>query len=441
MPAFISTITPKVQTGKFVINGSATNIGSNSSPTVVSSGSDDRFAVNYVSTEPEILFVCEYIVNDQMCGALLVWEKFYDSTHYEVFKRNVFQSDSVFERVLFLDVASLEEEKSYYVDYLKNTLGFTDLNFDNIYVFFDDVIKQDRIYEYKIKASRIPVKANDVDYDMILKSKNLLNSVDVIPGSTSTIFDMAGAYLGSSDLAWGISIVNSDLNFFGRNASEKSIGSLTKNTSIYVPKDLNYVLDLFTQSMSLFELRDVFVHLLDSVGGLPNEYTIAFINSIDEQKNTFSYDVFKYTIQEAIPIFSTLSIIAQTQLVGAIGELAKLNIVIPSNSGSELITSIDGITNIFKFINSILVSISYAQESGVSEKISKLMLSINQGTIEKSRDTLNDAIDNIRQQIENGSLPVTDEEANFFGVQRGQTDNDKNNGSSGSSMASGFKVK
>ena len=65
------------------------------------------------------------------------------------------------------------------------------------------------------------------------------------------------------------------------------------------------------------------------------------------------------------------------------------------------------------------------------------MLSINQGTIEKSRDTLNDAIDNIRQQIENGSLPVTDEEANFFGVQRGQTDNDKNNGSSGSSMASG----
>src|SRR3990167_7480564 len=127
----------------------------------------DRASKNYINSEPQILFISEYNLDDRQAGALLVFEKFFESTHYEVFKRNIF----------FINSKSLEDERKNYISYIKDILGFNNIDENKIFIYHDDELKSDRIYEYKVRAVFVPRTVNEIDYDSILQSKDLLKTI------------------------------------------------------------------------------------------------------------------------------------------------------------------------------------------------------------------------------------------------------------------------
>src|SRR3990167_1296300 len=137
----------------------------------------DRTTKNYINSEPQILFVSEYKVDDKQAGVLLVFEKFFESTHYEIFKRNIFSTNSEFERILFIDSKNLEDERKNYISYIKDILGFNNIDENKIFIYHDDELKSDRIYEYKVRAVFVPRTVNEIDYDSILQSKDLLKTI------------------------------------------------------------------------------------------------------------------------------------------------------------------------------------------------------------------------------------------------------------------------
>src|SRR3990167_10109269 len=122
MPAFVSSVSmsnivASVLEAKSVSSALAPNIATTSvlpapeASVVTSTGPSSG---NFVDLEPKILFITEYIVGDEYVGLLIVWERYFNATHYEVFKRNVFGFKSDFERILFLDSNSLSEERAHY---------------------------------------------------------------------------------------------------------------------------------------------------------------------------------------------------------------------------------------------------------------------------------------------------------------------------------------
>src|SRR3990167_8045388 len=144
MPAFISSLSVYNVVAGILETKSAASAGPSSG--------------NFVDLEPKILFITEYIVSDEYVGLLIVWEKYFNATHYEVFKRNVFGFKSNFERILFLDSNSLSEERAHYMDYINNVLGFSSVSESDVYVVLDTFVKQDRIYEYKSVQNNINVR-------------------------------------------------------------------------------------------------------------------------------------------------------------------------------------------------------------------------------------------------------------------------------------------
>jgi hypothetical protein len=457
MSPFISNLFPANRIAKAVDNSFAKEIGQNitnqpEDPFAIKRINSDRAAEKFAGNEPEILFVSEYIVNDQHCGALLVWEKYYDATHYEVFKRNLFQAGSDFERILFLDVASLEEERNYFIGYIKNTLGFGELNADDIYIILDDMTKEDRIYEYKVIATMVPKSSFEVEYDLSLRSQNLLNKVELSPDSKSTLMDFAGINLGSEDLAWAISLVNPELKYFGRNALEKPIVSFLKpsvnsnDLFVYIPQNINHIMDLFKECISLFSMIDSISDLVAAIGGLPTEFRDSLLESIDEKKNVFSYEHFKESIRHKIPVFDLFLDIIQTKDANAIKKLSELDILIPSDRGSQSITSMEGLSKVFSFVDNMLISLMYAQETGTFSKIQEIIAGINKNVWDTAQifhageDSLSEAIDEVRQQIEDGTLAATDEESALLGIETGQQQNEKDENGTGSPVAPGFRA-
>src|SRR5690606_6210180 len=105
-----------------------------------------------------------------------------------------------FERILFLDRLSLQEETKEYIPYVRDILGFKDINFDDVFIIMDPFVKVDRIYEYNIAAARVPSNAMQIDYDLILETKGLLNSTTLSSFSNATLFSWAGTLLGSKQL-------------------------------------------------------------------------------------------------------------------------------------------------------------------------------------------------------------------------------------------------
>lgn len=342
----------------------------------------ERFAQNYVNSEPEILFTCDYIVDDKMQGCLVVWEKFFDSTHYEVFKKNLFKEDSEFERVLFLDVASLEEERVNFVDYLKNTVGLS-VDEKNIYVMLDSVVKEDRIYEYKIVASRVPKNASEVDYDMILEGSDNVRKIAIDSTSKNNVFDVTANVLGSKDLAWTTCLLNEDLFFFGRIGIQKSVASLISKNSkedslqILMAADLGDILKIFNESVLLFGILPTMEKLIVQCNGLSPEFREVFIGSIDSTKMLFSYDKFRDGIKTISPVFKLVLDVAQSSTNGenntkVTGKeaLSKLSVVLPTDTGLQSITSIEGITNVLNFVNNVFLSVLYASEKSVFDALS-----------------------------------------------------------------------
>lgn len=344
----------------------------------------ERHSKKFMSSEPELLFVAEYIVDDKKIGSLLVWERFLDATHYEIFKKNLFQDKPAFERVLFLDAQSLEEETVNYIPYLKDTVGL-DLEEDKVFVILDTIVKQDRIYKYKIKAARIPKSSNEVDYDAILEGKGLTKPVAVDQSNSSNIFDFAGVTLGSRDLAWVIALLNDPVGYFGRNSLEKPLvdSELDVNADgeefVLIASDVNDVVRVINDSITLFGVKPTFEHLLKSLKGLNLDFRKAFVDSIDEVKNVFSYDNYRDTIKKQVPVFSLVLQAAESGNTAAVLELSKLSVVVPSNTGSESFSSIEGLTKILTFVNDIFLAVLYAQDK--TQKIKNIIDDVQSGDL------------------------------------------------------------
>ena len=310
----------------------------------------DDFSRNYANGVPNILFISEYYVEGNNIGCLIVFEKYFDSSHYEVFKRNVF-SDDKFQRILFLDAQTLEAEKKYYESYIKD---FLNIDLQDYYVIFDPIIKHDRIYEYKIRASRLPTSIEEVDFDTIFESKNLLNKIAINVNAIESIFKFAGNNLGSTDLAWTIALVNQDVEFFGRSAKEKVLGSyivkLEEELSpqLFVVKNTKDIMEIIYNALSLFDFNAVFKYILKVLGGLSDDFKDAFIASLDKKQSKFSYDIFISKIKEIAPIFTLVLTIAESKDKAAIDNLSLMGIVFPQEKGLESLGSIESLSKIFK---------------------------------------------------------------------------------------------
>lgn len=363
MPVLLSSINLSNTVGQ--VSSGPISPNSSSNITVEEPKKFERFSKQFINSEPKILFISEYIVNDKFSGTLLVWEKFFNATHYEVFKRNIFSTNSKFERILFLDSKSLDEEKNYYVNYINNILGFSSLNMENVYVMLDSITKEDRIYEYKIKASFVPQKAADVEYDSILEGKDLLRKVEA---SIQNIFQLSSAILLNEDLAWVVSLCNMELGFFGKTFSKTPINKIIKDmpgkiflpVEIFVPKDIDSIIKMFNDSVILFGLKESFKHMLNFLRGLTNDVISIAINSIDENKGTFSFDLFRESIKDISPATKLVFSISSSE---KIEQLAKLGIVIPKDTGSLSLFSMETLTKIFRYINEMIISLSYSQDN------------------------------------------------------------------------------
>lgn len=330
----------------------------------------ENFSKKFINSEPELLFVCEYFVDGVSIGVLCVWERFPDATHYEVFKKNLFSADAKFERVLFLDSVRLEEETTYYIDYIQKVLGIS-INQDEIYIMLDTTIKEDRIYEYRIRAARVPKAAAEVDYDFILEGKKLTKEVAVDDVSVNTIFDFAGVTLGSKDLAWTIAVMNETVPYFGRGPFEKPIGSLdlplneNQDKFIMLANDSQNILKIFNESISLFNLKDTITNLINSLGGLPVDFREAFLDSVDEVAKTFSYDFFKKQIRSKSPVYNLILDVSETANIkkaDVTSRLSKLSIALPTDKGSESLSSVEKLTRILAFVNKTFLAVIYAQD-------------------------------------------------------------------------------
>jgi len=390
----------------------------------------ERFAKNYTSDEPEILFIAEYIVEDEFVGALVVWENYYDSTHYEVFKRNLFDTDTSFDRILFLDKASLVEEREHFVGYIKDVLGFKDLEEGNYFVILDTIIKEDRIYEYKISASRVPKAAREVDYDFVLESKNLLNPALLSLGSENTLFDFAEGSLGARDLAWVVALANDEFDFFGRKAVESSLSSFFSNPTfdtfdVQVPKNINDILSIVDDSISLFGIKNTFLHLVDSLGGLPELFKSAFEASVDETRNVFSFDQFVSIVSPQIPILQLIFEVSESRDPRALVALSQLSVILPRETGSESLSSMTGLSRIMKFVNEFYLLVSYAQEAETFTKIQEIIDEIEARRELEGDDVASGAVGEIRNQVADQTKEQSALESSLFGVDVGKKEDAK----------------
>lgn len=326
----------------------------------------NRYAQNYAAMSPNVLFITEYIIDGKNLGVLIVFEKYSDSSHYEVFKKNVF-SDNIYQRILFLDEQNLSKETKHYVKYLTDVLEI-DLPNDSYYIIFDPLIKDDRIYEYKIRAAKLPASANEVDYDAILGSKDLLNKVILRTLKPGTIFDFSSETLGSVDLAWTVALLNEGVDFFGLNAKTVPISTVPTisrplATSLLTAKDINNINALMIESISLFGAQKTLEHLINNLGGLSDDFRNAFLASIDVEKIRFSYDSFISLTRNISPVFNLVLSIAESGDKGAELRLSKVGIQIPQEKGSVALNSIQSLSEIFRFVNLVYLTVIYGKEN------------------------------------------------------------------------------
>jgi hypothetical protein len=333
----------------------------------------ERKQKNFITDEPEILFVSEYIVDNKFIGILIAWEHYRDSTHYEILKKNVFKSESDFERILFLDKKNLEDETKNYLDYVKNTLGFNEIDSKKIYIILDDVVKVDRIYEYKIVGAKVPREANQVDYDLILESKNQLSKHAL--NSSIKLSDLGRNFYKDERMSWLIALMNEKIPFFGENVAKNSIGfilggSLNEEKEVFVANNIQFVQDILIDSISLFGIKETYKFLLTALGGLPQIFIDAFVESIDEEKNIFSLTKFKDVIKKQVPIFELILDVVEGAIQANLED--QLPPTLPTEFGTRSLLIIKHITESLSFLNKTYISILISQDKESLRELKEL---------------------------------------------------------------------
>jgi len=218
------------------------------------------------------------------------------------------------------------------------------------------------------------------------------------------------------------------LDFFGRSSSERSLVSLIGSPNdeedfvAFTPKNINDILSIIEDSISLFDVKKTYSRIIDIMGGLPTEFKKIFLISVDDARNVFSFDKFKEEIKAKLPIFELVLDVAESELETAKRELSQLSIKIPSDEGSESLTTIQGITRVFKFTNELILSVLYSQDAKTFEKIKRIHDRIDEERFAQEEDTLDTAVSEIRDEIEQQvqeQKEIPKETSSFWGVSAG----------------------
>lgn len=307
---------------------------------------------------PIILFTSDYVIEGENIGALIVFERYFDATHYEVFKQNKFDNEPKFERILFLDAVSLEEETKRFLPFVKDIVGF-DLDQNSVFIILDDSIKKDRIYEYFVRAVFVPKDIEDVVYSVIMQNKEMIKVVEPTP--EHTIHSFAVSVFGKEERTWIFSLLNPKLPFFGKITSEIRVSDIQK--SVLVPKKVEELVDIIKDAIYLFGAKTTFSHLILNLGAvlsgkvkkksgfLNQDMSEVFIESLDENKGLFSFDHFKQKVSETFSDFKSVPA----------GSL-------PPDTGNVSFNDLAGITKILWFVKRIDLVVTHAQEDAKEQQ-------------------------------------------------------------------------
>lgn len=368
---------------------------------VTTSATGEKYS-DFVGNVCEILCVAEYIVNDQLIGCLVIWQIPQNATHFEIFKKNVFSpagTSTGYERILFLDIASVNTETANFSSYVSSYLG---LNFNtNIGIYLDTNLSDDRIYQYKILGTLMPKVSDDIQYSTLFGSKKLLTEVSLAASDNSTTFQLASVTMGSENLAWLIALLNQQLGFFGRQNYETPINQIglsriqalierdfhNETPRVYIPTNVNNVLQVIQESTSLFGLKNTFQTLITQLGGLPSQFATSFLDSIDETSQTFSYTKFKQDIVAKVSTFAIVleltSLSQQTNVASSVSTAnlqsalnTKDSVYLPTQTGTVDLITIDGITSCLSFVNDCLLLALFTQDQNNFNQVKTLVQNI-----------------------------------------------------------------
>lgn len=116
---------------------------------------------------------------------------------------------------------------------------------------------------------------------------------------------MRGQTLGYSGFAWIVSLINEEISFFGK-SSEATLVSLFGNNKVLLPKNIGSAFDIFKDSISLFGIKNTILHLLNSLGGLTEEFKQSVMQALSDDTNTFNYGQFVTFVSQKVPVFSAI---------------------------------------------------------------------------------------------------------------------------------------
>src|SRR3990167_2177679 len=276
----------------------------------------------FFNNQAKIFFVCDYIINEEFIGVLLVFQRYPEATHYEIFKKNKFDNEPKFERILFLDSHSLAEETNRFLFYLESAgLSF---NENAVFAILDDNVKVDRIYEFFIRAVFVPTKVEAFDIDANMRSKNQVETLNISD-------DDQLISLFSSRPSWLLPIFNSEIPFFNKKNTELEFSDIP-NGIIFCATKNEDVMQLIKDAIYLFGAKKTLLRLIDLMNkkdlALSKPVRDAFSVAIDEQRGVFSFSIFQIEIAK------------------------KLSIKV-LETGSVSFNSFDNLTKIFNVIKSV----------------------------------------------------------------------------------------
>lgn len=273
-------------------------------------GHYERFSQGFVEGEPKMLFAIDYFVDGEFKGILLVWKKYFDATHYEVYKRNIFSKltqgdkEPKFSRVLFLAEEQLIIERSKYIDYIMKIDGIQ-LKESELFIFHDPHITEDRIYQYKVRAARVPRKVDEVDYDYTLLSQENAYIIDLPNSDLRDIYGTSARIFGNRNQSWMLALLNDKLKQFSPKSLNAPVSLVTKE--LVVPN--NYaggeVFKIIEDSIFLFGVKATFKRMFEIMGGLPDVFVDTFLDNFDPADRVFHSDRFSTQILSKIVIVGT----------------------------------------------------------------------------------------------------------------------------------------
>ena len=248
---------------------------------------DPEYANRFISASPDILFVAEYGgPNMPAAGALVVWEAYYNATHYELYRRDYLAQDDSWQRVLLIDTNHLAAETVNFQSYISDVLKIP-INYQ-YYAILDTDVGVDKITEYKVVASFYPSSAN-IDYGRTFLSKGLINTLD-LSSPAETLPDFAQRTMGSSDYAWIVALLNSNINYFGKDPALHPLSEVVSG-QLYVPKDPNIIPKAFQESIYFFGLTETLRNVFNRTGNRlqSGRFFDDVLGSVNESAKRLSY--------------------------------------------------------------------------------------------------------------------------------------------------------